>query len=121
VSRLNAKVRCNYYPLPLREAERIRNLLRFPIEPFSTLDPCVGDSAGRDSPMNGATGKTYMLAGRTECSRNCSGRMRSEAETSRQIRAPVRQATLCPNCRVSPLFKTPVCRPSMNARRPGLP
>jgi hypothetical protein len=45
VSRLNAKVRCNYYPLPLREAERIRNLLRFPIEPFSTLDPCVGDSA----------------------------------------------------------------------------
>jgi len=45
VSRLNAKIRCNYYPLPLREAERIRNLLRFPIELFSALDPCVGDGA----------------------------------------------------------------------------
>ena len=45
MSRLNAKVRCNYYPLPIREAERIRNLLRFPNEPFSALDPCVGDGA----------------------------------------------------------------------------
>src|SRR5580698_10788297 len=45
MSRLNAKVRCNYYPLPPREAERIRNLLRFPIEPSSALDPCVGDGA----------------------------------------------------------------------------
>src|SRR5580704_6935977 len=45
VSRFNAKLRCNYYPLPLREAERIRNLLRFPAEPFSALDPCVGDGA----------------------------------------------------------------------------
>jgi hypothetical protein len=45
VSRFNARVRCNYYPLPLREAERIRNLLQFPIGPFSALDPCVGDGA----------------------------------------------------------------------------
>src|SRR6202047_3992636 len=45
VSRFNAKVRCNYYPLPLREAERIRSLLRSPVEPFSALDPCVGDGA----------------------------------------------------------------------------
>ena len=45
MSRLNAKVRCNYYPLPLREAERIRNLLRFPAEQFSALDPCIGDGA----------------------------------------------------------------------------
>jgi hypothetical protein len=43
VSRFNAKVRCNYYPLPLKEAERIRNILRFPGEPFSALDPCVGE------------------------------------------------------------------------------
>jgi hypothetical protein len=43
VSRFNAKVRCNYYPLPLSEAERIRNLLRFPDEQFSALDPCVGE------------------------------------------------------------------------------
>ena len=43
MSRLAAKVRCNYYPLPLREAERIRNLVQFPAEPFSALDPCVGE------------------------------------------------------------------------------
>ena len=43
MSRLAARIRCNYYPLPLREAERIRNLLQFPGEPFSTLDPCVGE------------------------------------------------------------------------------
>jgi hypothetical protein len=33
MSRFNAKIRCNYYPLPLSEAERIRNLLRFPTGP----------------------------------------------------------------------------------------
>jgi len=43
MSRLAAKVRCNYYPLPLREAERIRGLVQFPVEPFSALDPCVGE------------------------------------------------------------------------------
>jgi hypothetical protein len=43
VSRLAAKIRCNYYPLPLREAERIRNLVQYPAEPFSALDPCVGE------------------------------------------------------------------------------
>ena len=43
MSRLAAKVRCNYYPLPLREAERIRGLVQFPSEPFSALDPCVGE------------------------------------------------------------------------------
>ena len=43
MSRLAAKVRCNYYPLPHREAERIRNLVQFPAEPFSALDPCVGE------------------------------------------------------------------------------
>jgi len=43
VSRLAAKVRCNYYPLPLREAERIRNLVQYPAEPFPLWTPCVGE------------------------------------------------------------------------------
>jgi hypothetical protein len=43
VSRLAAKARCNYYPLPLKEAERIRNLVQYPTEAFSALDPCVGE------------------------------------------------------------------------------
>jgi hypothetical protein len=43
MSRFAARIRCNYYPLPLGEAEKIRNLVRFPTEPFSALDPCVGE------------------------------------------------------------------------------
>ena len=61
MSRLNAKVRCNYYPLPLREAERIRNLLRFPIEPFSALDPCVGDGAAFAAITRDSSARRYGI------------------------------------------------------------
>ena len=61
MSRLNAKVRCNYYPLPLREAERIRNLLRFPIEPFSALDPCVGDGAAFATITGDSSARRYGI------------------------------------------------------------
>lgn len=43
MARLAAKVRCNYYPLPDREAETIRSCLSFPNQPFSALDPCAGE------------------------------------------------------------------------------
>lgn len=61
MSRLNAKVRCNYYPLPLREAERIRNLLRFPIELFSALDPCVGDGAAFAAITRDSSARRYGI------------------------------------------------------------
>ena len=61
MSRLNAKVRCNYYPLPLREAERIRNLLRFPAEPFSALDPCVGDGAAFAAITGDSSARRYGI------------------------------------------------------------
>ena len=61
MSRLNAKVRCNYYPLPLREAERIRNLLRFPIELFSALDPCVGDGAAFATITSDSSARRYGI------------------------------------------------------------
>ncbi len=61
MSRLNAKVRCNYYPLPLREAERIRNLLRFPVEPFSALDPCVGDGAAFAAITGDSSARRYGI------------------------------------------------------------
>jgi SAM-dependent methyltransferase len=61
VSRLNAKVRCNYYPLPLREAERIRNLLRFPIDLFSALDPCVGDGAAFAAITRDSSARRYGI------------------------------------------------------------
>jgi hypothetical protein len=43
MARLAAKARCNYYPLPDREAELIRICLTFPDQPFSALDPCAGE------------------------------------------------------------------------------
>ena len=43
MARLAAKARCNYYPLPDREAELIRSCLMFPDQPFSALDPCAGE------------------------------------------------------------------------------
>src|SRR3989442_514237 len=32
-----------FFPLPLAEAERIRDFLEFPSIAFSALDPCIGD------------------------------------------------------------------------------
>ena len=61
MSRLNAKVRCNYYPLPLSEAERIRNLLQFPVEPFSALDPCVGDGAAFAAITRDSSARRYGI------------------------------------------------------------
>ncbi len=43
--RLAGRERLGFYPLPLREAERIRRFLGFPDKPCCTLDPCVGDGA----------------------------------------------------------------------------
>jgi len=43
MARLAAKVRCNYFPLPDREAGLIRSCLTFPEQQFSALDPCAGE------------------------------------------------------------------------------
>ena len=41
--RLAGRERLGFYPLPVREAERIRRFLAFPDGQCSALDPCVGD------------------------------------------------------------------------------
>src|SRR5260370_2365159 len=43
--RLPGRERLGFYPLPLREAERIRRFLAFPDKQCCALDPCVGDGA----------------------------------------------------------------------------
>lgn len=40
--RLAGRLKLGFYPLPIREAERIRSRLHYPDE-FAALDPCVGD------------------------------------------------------------------------------
>jgi len=37
------KLKAGYYPLPLAEAERIRQWLEFPLSATVALDPCVGE------------------------------------------------------------------------------
>ena len=37
------KLKAGYYPLPLAEAERIRQWLEFPSTSTVALDPCVGE------------------------------------------------------------------------------
>lgn len=43
MSRLAAKIRCNYYPLPDREADLIRSCMVFPDQERAALDPCAGE------------------------------------------------------------------------------
>lgn len=43
MSRLVAKIRCNYFPLPDSEANLIRSCLAFPDQETSALDPCAGE------------------------------------------------------------------------------
>src|SRR6185436_10355379 len=45
IMRLAGKLKCGFYPLPLAEAEAIRNCLEFPRAGFSALDPCIGEGA----------------------------------------------------------------------------
>jgi 16S rRNA G966 N2-methylase RsmD len=40
--RLAGRLKLGFYPLPVREAQRIRTRLKYP-EQFSAIDPCVGD------------------------------------------------------------------------------
>ena len=61
MSRLAARLRCNYYPLPLRETERIRNLLQFPSEPFSALDPCVGEGIAFSTITRDSSARRYGI------------------------------------------------------------
>jgi SAM-dependent methyltransferase len=43
--RNSARAKLGYYPLPVSEGARLRNLLLFPPEGASVLDPCVGTGA----------------------------------------------------------------------------
>ena len=58
--RPNAKVRLGFYPLPVREAERLKNCLTFPPK-FSALDPCVGDGVAFTHLLKGTQAHRYGI------------------------------------------------------------
>jgi hypothetical protein len=69
--RPHGKTKLGFYPLPVPEAERLRNCLVFPPE-FSALDPCVGDGVAFTHLLKGTQARRYAIeidAYRTEQAR----------------------------------------------------
>ena len=59
--RFQGKVRLGFFPLPLSEAQRLRQFLRFPNAPSSAVDPCVGDGVAFEVITNGAEVVRYGI------------------------------------------------------------
>lgn len=58
--RLHGKTRLGFFPLPLREAQRLKNCLTS-ASAFSALDPCVGDGAAFTGLLHGVSGYRYGI------------------------------------------------------------
>ena len=70
--RPHGKTKLGFFPLPLAEAERLRNCLTFAYE-FSALDPCVGDGVAFTRLLEGTCARRYGIeidANRVEHARN---------------------------------------------------
>lgn len=50
-----------FYPLPEKEAKRIKQYLDFPDREFAALDPCVGDGAAFSALLDGITCHRYGI------------------------------------------------------------
>ena len=60
--RLAGKVKLGYFPLPHREAERIRTFLKFPrAGTCAVLDPCIGDGAAFAIICQGSGARLYGI------------------------------------------------------------
>jgi hypothetical protein len=75
VSRFNAKIRCNYFPLPMDEGKWIRQLLEFPNEPFSALDPCAGEGQAFVTVTADSQARRYGIELDTYRAEEASGRL----------------------------------------------
>lgn len=58
--RLGGRLKLGFYPLPVREAERIRLRLQYP-EEFSALDPCVGEGVAFKRLLEPAKAHAYGI------------------------------------------------------------
>ena len=58
--RPHGKTKLGFYPLPVSEAERLKNCLAFPPE-FSALDPCVGDGVAFTHLLGGTQARRYGI------------------------------------------------------------
>jgi hypothetical protein len=60
LSRPHGKTKLGFFPLPLAEANRLKNCLVFPCE-FSAVDPCVGDGAAFARLVDGTQPHLYGI------------------------------------------------------------
>ena len=58
--RCHGKTSLGFFPLPLREAQRLKNCLTS-ASAFSALDPCVGDGAAFTGLLHGVSGYRYGI------------------------------------------------------------
>lgn len=58
--RPHGKTKLGFFPLPIPEADRLRNCMTFPQE-FSALDPCVGDGVAFVHLLEGADARRYGI------------------------------------------------------------
>jgi hypothetical protein len=58
--RPHGKTKLGFFPLPIAEAERLRNCLAFPPE-FAALDPCVGDGVAFTQLLGGTQARRYGI------------------------------------------------------------
>jgi hypothetical protein len=58
--RPHGKTKLGFFPLPLAEAERLKNCLVFPSE-FSALDPCAGDGVAFNRLLEGTEVRRYGI------------------------------------------------------------
>ncbi len=90
------RLKLGYYPLPLSEAQRLRDQMAFPGEPFSALDPCVGDGGAFDTLVEQSPAMRYGIeldAYRTEQARKLGIEVLQADTTEVQCRA----WTACPS------------------------
>jgi len=59
--RLAGRLKLGYFPLPLAEGDKIRNLLLFGTEPASVIDPCVGTGAALHQITKGGNCRLYGI------------------------------------------------------------
>ncbi len=59
--RWKGKLKLGWFPLPLREAERIRKFLVFPAASFAVVDPCIGEGGAFAAITAEATGYRYGI------------------------------------------------------------
>ncbi len=55
------RLKLGYYPLPITEAKRLKSYLSFPGEPFSAIDPCVGNGVAFSHLLEGEVAKRYGI------------------------------------------------------------